>query len=129
MVSRNLVHEALVKHVPELSAEHHRRVLDGLQAAGIIDGQGGVIRAVADTAARHLLSPRMAASAARSDEAVRALKNVAARCARAGYPIDFNSDEPISLHKLDAAFKACGRADSTETMSIKGLMAALGLIA
>jgi hypothetical protein len=86
MVSRNTVHEVLLKHAPEISAEAHRRILDGMTHAGIIDGNGGaVIRAASGE--RHLLSPMKAAAAADDEHKVQLLKNVARRAARVGFEI------------------------------------------
>jgi hypothetical protein len=127
MVSRNQVHESLLRHGRDLTAEQHRRILDGLEAEGIISGQGGVVRA-ASTGHRHLLSPLRCAAAAKDEDTRRLLGSVQRRCKRAGFDLDYQSDAVISPVALDSALRASG-LDPEERIALKSSLAHLGMIA
>jgi hypothetical protein len=124
-LNRNVVHESLLRHAPGISGAHHRAILDGLQADGLIDG-GAVVRAVAEGKSKFLLSPRAAAAAAKDENAVRALKALQRTLARHNYHLDLASDQKVKLHEVDAALKAC--SDLEQRMAIKHQLFSLGMI-
>jgi hypothetical protein len=127
--SRTHMHNLLLRAAPGISAAHHTSILDAMDGEGLFGSNGGPIRAAAN-GERTLLSPMRAAAAARHEQTIRDLKSIAARCARAGYAIDFERDDkPLNVYQLDSAFKACGKADHVETMAIKSLLARLGMLA
>jgi hypothetical protein len=128
-LNRNAVHESILRHAPGISGAHHRAILDGLQADGLIDASG-VVRAVAEgKRSTHMLTPRAACAAAADLNTSNSLKSIQKRCQRAGFDFSLSDDEPLELHKIDRAFKAAGTADISERLAIKSTLHRLGLLA
>ena len=124
------VHEiraSLLRHVGDLSATHHSRIIDGLIADNLVDGDGGQVHAAASKRVPlGVMTLRAAAEKAVADQDPRRadlIRNITGRARRLGYDID--PDQIINTFELDRAIRA---STTEDRIALKSDLHRIGLI-